>query len=284
MREVKLRSPLQFMLVGIVLLYAGGLIIAPIAAIVQGAFGKGLDGLFAALTEPDVIHAFQVTLFLSIIAALVNLVAGVVLAWVLVRHQFPGKRLLSALVDAPFIISPVIIGYVLIVLFGRQGWINIPGIQIAFALPGMLIATIIVSMPFVTREVMPVLANLGPEQEEGAYTLGANRWLTFWRIVLPEIRWSLLYGLALTFARALGEFGAVVVVGGAIQGYSESATVYVFRALNDRNKIGAYGVSIVLALLSVVLLMGMEQFKRRPKTLDVIQEEVQDVDFIGTSN
>ncbi len=271
-RPLRLRSA-SGLLVGIAILYALILIVAPLIAIVQGAFAKGLITLFNVLLTPDALHAFALTLLLAAGAVLFNGVAGLLLAWVLVRHTFPGKWLVNMLVDAPFVISPVIIGYALIILFGRQGWITLPNIQIVFAVPGMLIVTIIVSMPFVTREVIPALAALGPEQEEGAYTLGAGRWYTFRRIVLPEIRWALLYGLAQTFSRALGEFGAVIVVGGAIEGLSESATVYIYHTLNDRNTVGAYGASIVLAVIAVGLLTTMERLNRRrvsiPRNSDV---------------
>ena len=266
MRSIRAKLPLHWLLIGIVGIYALVLVGAPVFTMIQAAFGKGIDVLATALLAPDVIHAFGITLLLAAGAGAINLVCGLLLAWVLVRHAFPGKRLLVALVDAPFVISPVIIGSVLIVLFGRGGWLNIPNVQIAFAVPGMLLATIIVSMPFVTREVIPVLVTLRPEQEEAAYTFGAGRWYTFRRVILPELRWSLIYGLLLTISRALGEFGAVIVIGGAIQGLTETATVYVFRALDDRNAIGAYGAAILLALLSVGLLTLMETLNRRHQT------------------
>lgn len=263
MREIRPRTPFQWALLGIVVVYALALIGVPMLAMIQAAFGKGLQALLNSLSVPDVLHAFVITILLAIGAGIVNLLLGLILAWVLVRQQFPGKRLLTALVDAPFVIPPVIVGAVLIILFGREGWLTIPNVQIAFALPGMLLATILVSMPFVTREVMPVLAGIRPEQEEAAYTLGAKRWRTFRKVVLPELRWALLYGLSLTFSRALGEFGAVIVIGGAIQGLTETTTIYVFRALDDRNTIGAYGASIVLAALSVIVLTTMERLNRR---------------------
>lgn len=264
MREIRPRTPLHWALLGIVAVYALVLVGVPVVTMLQAAFSKGFMTLLTSLSVPDVIHAFAITILLAVGACAVNLVLGLILAWVLVRQQFPGKRLLSALVDAPFVIPSVIVGAVLIILFGREGWITIPNFQIAFALPGMLLATILVSMPFVTREVIPVLAALQPEQEEAAYTLGANRWRTFRTVVLPELRWALLYGVSLTFSRALGEFGAVIVIGGAIQGLTETTTVYVFRALDDRNNIGAYGASIVLAALSVIVLTTMERLNRRP--------------------
>jgi sulfate/thiosulfate transport system permease protein len=264
MREISPRSPVAILVVAIVLLYAGVLLIAPIAAVVQGAFAKGISVLLTAITKPDVIHAFQLSFLLAAGAVVINSVAGIIIAWVLARHNFPGKRFVDALVDAPFVFSPIIAGYVLIVLFGRNGWLSPTFIQIAFSWPGMLLATVFVSLPFVAREVGPVLAALSPEQEEAAYTLGSSRWATFWRVVLPEIWGGLLYGIVLTFARSLGEFGAVAVVGGSVENLSETATLYVYRALHDRNPIGAYGVSVVLGLLSVAILIGMSRLRRRP--------------------
>ena len=263
MREISIRTPVQFLLLAVVLLYAGILLIAPIVAIIQGALSAGLNKLFDALTQPDVIHAFELTFLLALGAVLVNTIAGITLAWVLVRHQFPGKRILNTLVDAPFVFSPVIAGYALILLFGRKGWFAPTAIPIAFAWPGMFLATVFVSLPFVTREVQSVLAELTREQEEVAYTIGASRWNTFRRIVLPQIWSGLLYGIVLTFARSIGEFGAVAVVGGSVQGLTETATVYVFRALDKRDTVGAYGVSIVLGLLSIAILTIMSLLRTR---------------------
>ena len=263
MREITPRSPVALLLLGIVLFYAAALIIAPIIAIVQGAFAQGIQPILDALTTPDVLHAFQVTFILAAGAVLINSIAGLVTAWVLVRHEFRGKQLLDMLVDIPFVFSPVIAGYALIVLFGRDGWLSPPLFPIVFALPSILLAKTFVSLPFVTREVSPVLASLSREPEEAAYTLGASRWGTFWRVVFPEIWPGLLYGIVLTLARAIGEFGAVAVVGGSVQGLTETATIYVFRALNDRNQISAYSVSLVLGLFSVGILVAMSLLRRR---------------------
>jgi sulfate/thiosulfate transport system permease protein len=266
LRELTPRSPAALVVLAIVLLYAVALLIAPLAAIMQGAFGKGVAALVSAITQPDVLHAFALSFLLAAGAVMINAVAGLIIAWVLARHNFPGKHLVNALVDAPFVFSPVIAGYVLIVLFGRNGWLAPTFIQIAFSWPGMLLATVFVSLPFVAREVGPVLAALSLEQEEAAYTLGSSRWATFWRVVLPEIWGGLLYGVVLTFARSLGEFGAVAVVGGSVENLSETATLYVYRALHDRNPIGAYGVSVVLGLLSVGILIGMSRLRPTEKS------------------
>jgi sulfate transport system permease protein len=265
MNEIKPRTPMQFLLIGIVVLYAALLLVAPIAAIVQRAFAGGVGPVVEALTEPDVLAALRVTASLVFTATVINTIAGVALAWVLVRHQFPGKHLIDAMVDLPFVVSPVIIGYVIIVLFGREGWLNWLPLKIAFSWPGMLLVTVFVSMPFVTREVMPVLAAMTPEQEEAAYTLGASPLLTFRRVVLPTIWRGILYGIVLTLARALGEFGAVAVAGGAVQGVTETATIFIFRALHDRHQVAAYSLAILLGALSVVILLLMNAF-RKPTT------------------
>ncbi len=264
MRELRIRTPIQALLLFIVLGYAALLLLAPMVAIVQGALANGLDQLIQAMTTPDVIDAFELTFLLAFGAVIVNTIAGIALAWVLVRHNFPGKNLVNAFVDAPFAFSPVIIGYAVILLFGRNGWFASDAFQVAFAWPGMLLVTIFVSLPFVIREVQPVLAELTKEQEDAAHTLGAGNWKTFHRIVLPQIWSGLLYGIVLTFARSVGEFGAVAVVGGSIERQTETATIYVYRALNDLNPTAAYGVSVALGLLSIGILIAMSLLRRRP--------------------
>jgi sulfate transport system permease protein len=186
-----------------------------------------------------------------------------------VRDDFRGKRLINGLVDMPFAVSPVIAGFMLILLFGRTGWfaplIDSLGIKIVFAMPGMLLATIFISLPFVIREVMPVLAQVNLDQEHAAYTIGASPWQTFLHVTLPAIRWGLLYGISLTFARAVGEIGAVLVVSGGVSRLTETSTLFIFRSLDDRNTVGAYAMSVVLAAASFVILMLIEFFKKRTK-------------------
>jgi sulfate/thiosulfate transport system permease protein len=260
MREITPRKPLQLLVLGAALLYAAVLLVAPIFAIVQQA--NGLQPIIDTLREPNVVHALQVTFFLTLGAVLLNTVMGVIIAWVLTRQHFRGRRILNLLVDIPFVFSPVIAGYTLIVLFGRNGWFTPTIIPIVFALPGMLLATTFVSMPFVTREVGSVLGTLDREPEDAAYTIGASRWLTFRKIVLPNIWPGLMYGIVLTLARALGEFGAVAVVGGGLEGQTETATLYVFRALNDRNTVGAYSMSLLLGLTAILVLLVMRLLRR----------------------
>jgi sulfate transport system permease protein len=260
-------SPGRFLAIGGVLAYIGILIFAPLAAIVQGAFSEGAGPFIEALNHPEVWRAFSLSIALALGAVALNGVFGVMIAWVLVRHRFRGRAIINGLIDLPFAVSPVIAGYMLILLFGRTGWfaewVAQSGFRVVFALPGMFLVTVFVSLPFVIREVMPVLQEIGTDSEVAAYTLGASSWTTFRRVTLPAIRWGLLYGLSLTLARSLGEFGAVLVVGGSVQGVTETATLYVFRSMEERQYIGAYAASLVLAVVSFVILMGMEGLRRR---------------------
>jgi sulfate transport system permease protein len=256
----------EWLLIGAVLLYAAALLVGPLAAIAWGALARGVGVFVEEVTSADALSALRLTLVLGVAATAINVVLGTLVAWVLVRDDFPGKRLVNGLVDLPFAVSPVIAGFMLILLFGRGGWLapgaEALGIKVVFALPGMLLATVFVSLPFVIREVMPVLEQLGLEQEHAAYTLGASRWQTFWRVTLPGIRWGLLYGVSLTFARAIGEFGAVLVVSGGVSGLTETSTVYIFRTLDDRNEAGAYAMALALAALSFVVLVAMEWVRK----------------------
>jgi len=265
MHEIKPRTPAQILLIGVVVLYAVVLLVAPLVAVFQRTFADGVAPVLKAFTDPDVISALKLTASLVIAATVINTLAGVALAWVLVRHEFPGKHLFDAMVDLPFVVSPVIVGYVIIVLFGREGWLGGIPFKIAFSWLGMLLVTVFVSLPFVTREVMPVLAAMTPEQEEAAYTLGASHLLTFRRVILPSIWRGILYGIILTMARALGEFGAVAVAGGGIRGVTETSTLFIFRALHDRNYVGAYSLALLLGVLSVIILLLMNTL-RTPTT------------------
>lgn len=240
--------------------YAGILLIAPIGAIIQRAFADGVQPVLDAITTPDARRALYLTAVIGVTAAVINTVMGVLVAWVLVRHYFPGKRLLDSLVDLPFVISPVIVGYVMIVLFGRQGWFK--DIPLAFTPGAMLIVTVFVSLPFVVREVIPVLRAMTPEQEEAARTLGASRLLIFRRILFPTLRPAVIFGFVLTLARALGEFGAAAVAGGGVHGYTENATIYIYRSIHDRNDTGAYSMAILLGVISIGVLVSMNFFRQ----------------------
>lgn len=265
MREIKPNSPFAFLVLFIVFGYAGLLLIAPIIAIVQGVLTRGVDPIFETLADAGVQHAIQLTFWLAMGATVINTVFGVIVAWVLERQTFRYRWLLNLLIDIPFVFSPVIAGYVLIVLFGRDGWVE-PPFAIVFAIPGMLLAKTFVCLPFVPREVAPVLANLSQDQEKAAYTLGASPWATFWRVVLPGIWVGIVYGVVLTLARALGEFGAVAVVSGGIEGRTETATMFVFRALLDRNRVGGYTVALVLGIIAIILLLVMTWLQARLKS------------------
>ncbi len=263
------KGPAEWALIGLAVLYALVLLLGPLASLVWGACAEGVQRLVTELTTPDALHALKLTLILSVVATIVNTVLGVCAAWLFVRDDFPGRRFLNGIVDTPFAVSPVIAGFMLILLFGRNGWLaplaDALDVKVVFALPGMLLATMFVSIPFVIREVMPVMVQMGTEQESAAHTLGASGWRTFWRVTLPGIRWGVLYGVSLTFARAIGEFGALLVVSGSISGLTETSTLFIFRTLDERNTVAAYGMALVLALLSFSLLMVMEVVKRRTR-------------------
>lgn len=257
MTEKPAGSWVAWLLIVVVSVYALALIAAPVLTIVGGALEEGLQPALAALTSPDALAALRLTIITTILATFINTVLGILVAWVLVRHDFPGKALFNGLVDLPFVVSPVIIGFVVIVLFGRQGWLKDLPFQIAFAFPGMLIVTVFVSLPFVIREVMPVLASITLEQEEAAQTLGAQRFTIFRRIVFPGIRYGVVYGMILTLARSLGEFGAAAVAGGSIQGVTETSTIFIYRSLLDRKEVAAYSMAVLLGLISIGVLITM---------------------------
>ena len=259
------RSWLKWLLIGIVVAYVAVLIVVPLVALIVGAFSGGLGAIYAALSDPDVLSAFGRTLLIATIVVLIHAIGGTAVAWVLVRQNFRGRRVLNGLIDLPFAVSPVVAGYMLILLFGRSGVLapltEALGIKVAFALPGMLLATLFVTLPFMVRELMPVLAAFGIEQEQAAATMGASGWQTFWHVTFPALRWGFIYGLTLTFARALGEFGAVLVIGGSVQGQTETATLYIFRALDDRQYVGAYSAALVLGLISLILVLGADMLR-----------------------
>jgi sulfate transport system permease protein len=252
---------------GIALAYLGLLLAAPVGLVFWRTFEHGFAPAWNAVTAPDALHAFKLTLILVAIAVPLNTIFGVACGLLLARRNFRGKALLDALVDLPFAVSPVIVGLALILVYGRTGWFGTwladHGIRVIFATPGMVLATIFVSLPFVVREVVPVLRELGTDQEEAAETLGASSWQTFWRITLPSIRWAVGYGVVLTTARALGEFGAVSVVSGHLAGRTETLTLRVQDQFEQFNLSGAYATSVLLALLAVATLLTMTLLERR---------------------
>ena len=256
-------------LIAVIMIYAAGLLIGPLIAIFWGALSDGAGAFWREVTSVDALSSLKLSMILAIGATVINTIFGLCVAWVLVRDDFPGKRIVNGIVDMPFAVSPVIAGFMLILLFGRGGWFT-PwteslGIKVVFAIPGMLIATTFISLPFVIREVMPVLSQINLDQEHVAYTIGASPWQTFWRITMPSIKWGLLYGVSLTFARAVGEIGAVLVVSGGVSRLTETSTLFIFRSLDDRNTVGAYSMSMLLAAISFIVLSLIEFFKKRMK-------------------
>ena len=257
----------KWVLIAVVIAYVAFLILTPITALAFGALERGLGESLNSLNHPDVLTAFWNTLWISLIVVTIHAIFGTLVAWVFVRHRFPGRDLISGLVDMPFAVSPVVAGYMLLLLFGRNGLlatvVESLGIQIAFAMPGIVLASLFVTLPFMIRELVPVLEAFDTRQEQAAATLGANGWQTFWRVTFPALRWGLIYGITLTFARALGEFGAVLVIGGGVQGRTETATLFIYRALDERQYIGAYTASLALGLFSLILVLGSDWLRSR---------------------
>lgn len=254
----------------VALLYLLVLVGLPVGTILWRTFSPGLDQFWAWITTPAAISAFNLSMLLVAIAVPLNTVFGVVTALVLVRSNFPGKRLLQLVVDLPFAVSPIVVGVSLITLWGLNGWfgfIDEAGFKIIYAVPGMALATMFVTLPFVVREVEPVLREVGDTQELAAATLGANKWQTFWRITLPSIRWGLTYGVLLTIARSLGEFGAVIMVSTNFPGISQTLTLLVHsRYIDDLNTYGAYAAATLLmgiAVLALILMTLLERLRSR---------------------
>lgn len=236
------------------------ILLAPLAMVFYRTFQHGLQPVWQALSAPNTVHAFQVTLIAAAVAVPLNTVFGVLCALAIVRRRFRGKGLLNAFIDLPLAVSPVVVGLALYLLYSpRTGWFGswlfAHGLQVLFALPAIVLATIFVSVPFVAREVIPTLRELGNEQEQAAATLGATRWQRFWRITLPSIRWAVIYGVILTTARCLGEYGAVAVVSGRIEGKTETATTLIDDMIQNFETGGAYAVAVVLAAIAVLVLV-----------------------------
>ncbi|MGZ4446161.1 MAG: sulfate ABC transporter permease subunit [Nocardioides sp.] len=232
----------------------------PTSLVVKHTFAHGLVGIQDALADPDVVHALQLTGQVAIVAVLINLLFGVGMSLLLVRYQFPGRRLLSALIDVPLSVSPVVVGLALVLVYnGRFGWfgptLEAHGLQVIFAKPGMIMATCFVALPLVIREVVPVLEEMGDDQEQAARSLGASGWQTFRRITLPGIKWAIVYGVVLSLARSLGEFGAVKVVAGNVGGETQVATVLVQQKYQNFEQETAYSMSFMLAFAAVLCLV-----------------------------
>jgi sulfate transport system permease protein len=240
---------------------------APLALVFWNAFDDGFGAFWDAITDPAAVHALKLTLLITAIAVPLNAVFGVAAALILVRRRVPGKPLISALIDLPLALSPVVVGLALILVWGNDGWFGPAaedaGVQVIFALPGMILATIFICLPFVVREVVPVLREVGTEQEEAAATLGSGAFSTFWRITLPAIKWGLIYGVVLTTARALGEYGAVRVVSGSIAEKTQTMTLHVEEQYQSFDYVSAYSTSVVLALLALATVLVMNLLNRK---------------------
>jgi len=239
--------------------YLALLLVFPVCIIFARAFGEGLGAVWQAVIDPEALHALWMTLLIASIAVSANTVFGIICATVLVRHSFRGKSVLNAILDLPLAISPVVVGLSLLIIYGRTSpigvWLAEMGIRILFSTPGMILATIFISLPFVVREVIPVMREIGTEQEQAASTLGASAFQTFWMVTLPAIRPGVAYGIVLTMARAIGEFGAVSVVSGQISGITETMTIYVSSSFERFDLVGCYSAAVVLALIAIGTLL-----------------------------
>ncbi len=247
--------------------YLAFLLVLPVGLVFWRTFEHGLAPVWESLTDPSALHAFKITAIVTLFTVAANTVFGVGTAIVLVRHNFPGKRLLSSLIDLPLAVSPVVVGLALILVYGRfaplGGWLEEHGLRIIFALPGMVMATVFVSLPLVVREVAPVLQEVGIEQEQAAWTLGAGRFAAFRRVTLPAIRWALGYGVVLTLARALGEYGAVAVVSGRLVDRTQTVTLLVEERFQNFDQTTAYAASVALAVTAILILMATNFLRQK---------------------
>jgi sulfate transport system permease protein len=244
--------------------YVAVLLLAPVGLVFYRTFEHGLGPAWDAVTTPEALHALKLTVEIAAIAVSANTIFGVLCALAIVRHRFPGAGIFNSVIDLPLALSPVVVGLSLFILYGRGGWLA--GHNVLFAMPGMVLATLFITLPFVVRELVPVLSEIGTEREQAAMTLGASALQTFWRVTWPAIRWAVGYGVVLTTARALGEFGAVSVVSGHIAGRTETLTLYVQDRYQQFDATGAYAVSVLLALLAIVTLVLMNTLRPREET------------------
>ena len=257
----------RWTLIALALGYLTLFLFVPLAAVFAEALKNGLESYFAPFQDPDTLAAIRLTFIAASLAVPLNLVFGVAAAWAIAKFEFVGKQLLITIIDIPLAVSPVISGLIYVLLFGAQGWLG-PwliehDIRIIFALPGIVLATIFVTVPFIARELIPLMQSQGREEEEAAFTLGASGWQTFIRVTLPNIKWSLLYGVILCNARAMGEFGAVSVVSGHIRGLTNTLPLHVEILYNEYNAVGAFAVASLLTLLAIVTLIVKTIIERK---------------------
>jgi sulfate transport system permease protein len=263
-------APGQLLLIAVALLFLGLFLVLPLLAVFVQALAKGISAYVAAISDPNAWAAVKLTLTVAAIAVPLNLVFGVAAAWAIAKFEFRGKSTLITLIDLPFAVSPVIAGLVFILLFGSHGWfggyLRVHHIRVVFAVPGIVLATIFVTFPFIARELIPVMQAQGKDDEETALSLGAGGWQTFWRVTLPNIRWGLMYGVLLCNARAMGEFGAVSVVSGHVRGLTNTMPLQVEILYNEYNYTAAFAVASLLALLALLTLAGKSFLEwRRPE-------------------
>ena len=249
----------RWTLTALALLFVGFFLLLPLAAVFAEAFRKGVGAYLASFTDPDALSAVKLTLTAAVISVPANLVFGVAASWAIAKFQFRGKSLLITLIDLPFAVSPVISGLIYVLVFGAQGWFG-PWLiehdyKIIFAVPGIVLATVFVTFPFVARELIPLMQSQGTDEEYAAISLGASGWQTFWRVTLPNIKWGLFYGVILCNARAMGEFGAVSVVSGHIRGETNTMPLHIEILYNEYNFVAAFAVASLLALLAIVTLI-----------------------------
>jgi sulfate/thiosulfate transport system permease protein len=243
--------------------YLALILLLPVGLVFWRAFEHGFGPFWDAISNPDAVHALKLTIEVALVAVPLNTIFGIACALAIVRHRLPGMGFVNAVVDLPLALSPVVVGLSLLLLYGTGGWLHGGFPHVLFAFPAILLATMFVSLPFVVREVVPVLREIGTDQEEAAATLGANAWTTFRKITLPAIRWAVAYGVVLTTARALGEFGAVSIVSGNLVGHTQTMTLYIDAAYGNFNESGAYAASVVLAMIAIATVAAMMIF--RPK-------------------
>lgn len=253
-------GPATYLLRLLVVVYLALLVAWPVVLVGTNAFENGTQAISDVFADPDTVHALRLSAVAAVVATVINTVFGVTISMLLVRKQFPGKRVLSALIDLPLSVSPIVVGLALMLVYGgRNGWLGPTiegwGLQVVFSTPGIVLATAFVSLPLVIREVVPVLNELGTEQEQAAQSLGASGWQTFWRITLPSIKWAVIYGVVLTLARSLGEFGAVKVVSGNVLGETRTATLAVEERYLNFDQEGAYALAFLLASVSVLAIL-----------------------------
>lgn len=269
MRKIK---SVEMGLIIVSLIYLALILVIPAISVFFEAFHKGFEPFIEALQQREFGEAVKLTLIIALVSVPLNTVFGLCAAWVIARNEFKGKTFLMSLIDLPFSISPVVAGLMLVLLYGRNGWfgslLESWDVKIIFALPGMILATIFVTFPFVAREVIPVLEEIGTEQEQAAQTLGATDWQIFWRVTLPSIRWGLMYGVLLTNARAMGEFGAVAVVSGSIIGQTATLPIFVELAYKNYQTEAAFSAAVVLGFLAALTLIFKEILEKKTKIVD----------------